>query len=93
LYYLTPASEQALMAKVMEYFEFSSEFAKGDLDHTGTVDIVDVVILLDHLFISMQPLRYPELAEIDNRPGISIGDVYVLIVYLLLGGPAPVPAN
>jgi len=49
--------------------------------------------LLDHLFISRQPLAYPELADMDRRPGVSIGDVMVLINYLFRGGPAPVPAN
>ena len=93
LYYLTPASAQALLARVMEYFGVSSEFVKGDLDHTGTIDIVDVVILLDHLFISLQPLIYPELADIDSRPGVSLGDVMMLIYYLFLDGPAPVPAD
>jgi hypothetical protein len=93
LYFLTPVSAQALMTKVMEYFEFSGTFVKGDLDHSGTIDIVDVVVLLDHLFISRQPLAYPELADMDRRPGVSIGDVMVLVNYLFRGGPAPVPAN
>jgi hypothetical protein len=90
LYYLTPASAQALITKVMEYFEFSTTFARGDLDHSGTVDLADVIILLDHLFLSLQPLEYPELADVDTRPGVSIGDVFVLIYYLFLDGPAPV---
>jgi hypothetical protein len=29
----------------------------------------------------------------DRRPGVSIGDVMVLVNYLFRGGPAPVPAN
>ena len=93
LYFLTPASAQALLTKVMEYFGLSGEFAKGDLDHSGTIDIVDITVLLDHLFISMRPLEHPELADVDTRPGVSIGDVFVLINYLFLGGPAPAPGR
>ncbi len=91
LYYLTPASATALLAKVMEYFEVGGEFDKGDLDHSGTIDIGDVVLLLDHLFIHQQPLPDPEAADMDSRPGVSIGDVIFLIEYLFSGGPQPAP--
>ncbi len=91
LYYLTPASATALMAKVFEYFAVTNQFDKGDLNHSGTVDIGDVSILIDHLFISLDPLAYPEDADMDGVHGVSIGDVMYLISYLFLGGPAPVP--
>jgi len=93
LYYLTPASAQALLAKVNEYFGVIGHYDRGDLDHSGTIDIVDLVILLDHLFISQQPLADPEAADMNGRPGISIGDAFYLINYLFLGGPQPVPAD
>lgn len=47
--------------------------------------------MLDHLFINMQPLPDPEAADMDGRPGVSIGDVFFLINYLFLGGPLPTP--
>ncbi len=93
LYYLTPASATALMAKVFEYFAVTNQFDKGDLNHSGTVDIGDVSILIDHLFISLDPLAYPEDADMDGVHGVSIGDVMYLISYLFLGGPAPVPTG
>jgi hypothetical protein len=89
LYYLTPSSAEALMGRVLEYFGISGEFVKGDLDHSGTIDILDLALLIDHLYISLRPLPYPELADMDTRPGVSIGDVYFLLKYLFLGGPAP----
>ncbi|MEW5795616.1 MAG: M20/M25/M40 family metallo-hydrolase [Candidatus Zixiibacteriota bacterium] len=89
LYYLTPASATALMTKVFEYFGVSAHFNKGDLDNSGTIDVVDITILIDHLFISQSPLPDPSAAEMDANPGVSIGDVFVLIEYLFLGGPAP----
>jgi hypothetical protein len=89
LYYLTPSSAEALMGRVLEYLGVSGEFVKGDLDHSGTIDILDVALLIDHLYISLRPLPYPELADMDARPGVSLGDVFFLIKYLFLGGPAP----
>jgi len=89
LYYLTPSSAQALMGRVLEYLGVSGEFVKGDLDHSGTIDILDVALLIDHLYISLRPLPYPELADMDTRPGVSLGDVFFLIKYLFMGGPAP----
>jgi hypothetical protein len=91
LYYLTPASATALMARIFEYFTMTSDFDKGDLDHSGTVDIGDVSILIDHLFINLRPLAYPEEADVDSRAGVSIGDVMYLINYLFMGGPSPAP--
>jgi hypothetical protein len=93
LYYLTPASATALMAKIFEYFALTSDFDKGDLDHSGTVDIGDVSVLIDHLFISLDPLAYPDEADVDSRAGVSIGDVMYLINYLFMGGPSPIPAG
>ena len=91
LFYLTPSSAEALMAKVLEYFGTGIVYDKGDLDHSGTINIGDLSILLDHLFIDQLPLSDPEAADMDGRPGVSIGAVFILIDYLFLEGPQPVP--
>jgi len=91
LYYLTPASAEALLAKVMEYFGTGIQYDKGDLDHSGTINIGDLALLLDHLFINQQPLPDPDAADMDGRPGVSIGDAFILIDFLFLGGPQPLP--
>jgi hypothetical protein len=39
----------------------------------------------------MEPLLYPEEADVDGRAGVSIGDIFYLINYLFIGGPSPVP--
>ena len=75
------------MTKVLDYFGAGTEFDKGDLDHSGTINIGDLVLLLDHLFISLEPLPDPEAADMDSRSGVSIGDVFVLIDYLFPEGP------
>jgi hypothetical protein len=89
LYYLTPSSAQALMAKVFEYFGGAATFDKGDLDGSGTIDIVDLSVLIDHMFINQEPLADPEAADMDGNRGVSLGDAYYLVMYLFAGGPAP----
>ena len=89
LYYLDQESARALVAKVVEYFETEVTPQPGDLDLSGTVEMADLVILLDHLFMSMTPLERPDLADVDGRAGLSIGDAWVLINYLFGDGPAP----
>lgn len=91
LYQMTPASATALLSKAVEYFGGVTEYDHGDLDHSGTIDIGDISILIDHLFISNTPLDNPDQADMDGNPGISLGDIYVLVRYLFLGGPAPAP--
>jgi len=91
LYQMKPASATALLSKAVEYFGGVVEYEHGDLDHSGTIDIGDISILIDHLFVRLQPLAYPDQAEMNGVPGISIGDIYVLVRYLFMGGPAPAP--
>jgi hypothetical protein len=91
VYQMTPASATAMLAKVIEYFGGVTQYDKGDLDHSGRIDIGDISLLIDHLFIDQQPLLYPDEADVDGRLGVSIGDAYYLIRYIFLGGPAPVP--
>jgi aminopeptidase YwaD len=93
IYYLTPSSSQALMAKVLEYFGGTATYDKGDLDDSGTIDIVDLALLIDHLFIHQAPLADPDAADMDGNPGLSLGDAYYLVMYLFGGGPAPVPGE
>jgi len=89
-YQMTAPSATALLAKAVEYFGGSSVYEPGDLDHSGTIEIGDVMVLVDHLFVSETPLAYPDEAEMNGVPGITIGDIGFLINYLFLGGPAPV---
>ena len=91
IYNLTASSASALLAKVVEYFGGVTQYDHGDLDHSGTIDIGDLTILIDHLFITLEPLAYPDEADMDGRPEVSIGDAWYLVRYLFLGGPAPAP--
>lgn len=92
LYNLTPASAQALIAKAVEYFnEGSTGPTYGDVDMSGNVDISDLSVLIDYLFISMTSPPDMSAADIDQSCNVDISDVGWLIGYLFLGGPAPLP--
>ncbi len=62
-----------------------------DGDPEDQVDIGDVTVLIDHLFISLAPVACPNEADIDGESGCDIGDLTRLIdnQYISL---APLPA-
>lgn len=55
-----------------------------DCDFNDIVDITDLTILIDHLFLSMSPLPSQEEANVDGLEGIDISDVSRLIDHLFL---------
>jgi bacillopeptidase F len=62
---------------------------RGDANGDGTIDIADVVFLVDYLFLNGPP-PVPLLAGDANCDGvIDIGDAVYLLNYLFLDGPAP----
>jgi len=87
LYYLTPASAQLLMSKVVEYFDEAVEpVSNGDADGDGLVDIADLTVVIDYLFVTYTPLPNPNGADVDASCDIDIGDLTGLIAYLFMGG-------
>lgn len=92
LWNLSTESAANLIAKVIDYFGASGQsFDRGDIDHSGTIDIRDLSLLISHLFLDLQPLQYPDEADMDGNPGVNIGDLDFLIRYMFLGGPSPSP--
>jgi hypothetical protein len=68
---------------------FFTIFRAGDTDADGRVDIVDVVYLINYIFIN-GPAPFPLKAGEVNLDGmIDIEDVVYLINYLFINGPAP----
>lgn len=61
----------------------------GDLDHTHSVDIGDLVMLVDYMFNS-GPAPYPLfVADIDGNCTVDISDLVYLVDYMFVGGPEP----
>ncbi len=92
LWYLTPTSAHALVQRALVYFgETGTIVVDGDIDGGGTVDIGDLTILIDNLFISFQPLSNPSRADVDGSCWVDVGDLTYYILYLFLEGQAPQP--
>ena len=70
------------------YVEFS-EYIPGDADGSGTVDIDDVVYLVNYIFSSGPPPYPLEAGDADCSGTVDIDDVVYLISYIFSGGPAP----
>jgi hypothetical protein len=70
----------------VKYFQYKS----GDANDDGTLDVGDVVYLINYLFKG-GPLPAPLLESGDATCNgtVDVGDVVYLINYLFKGGPAP----
>jgi hypothetical protein len=61
----------------------------GDVTQDGSVDVADVVYLINYLFVG-GPAPYPiNVADVNSDGVVDISDVVYLINYLFIGGPAP----
>lgn len=68
---------------------------RGDLDAlaSGIVDLSDLVILVDHLFIDFNPLRCPLEADLDGQTGVDLGDLIILVDHLFINFTPLSPCN
>jgi len=90
IYNLTPATSQALMVKLLDYFDdIVIPVTNGDLNGDGIVDIADITVLIDYLFISLQPPADLNTADVDASCFVDLGDLTLMIGYLFLDGPEP----
>jgi hypothetical protein len=64
-----------------------------DCDPDGGVDIADLSRLIDHLFVSLQPLCCPDAAQYDSAPAIDIADLTRMIesLFIFITDPPPCP--
>jgi len=65
-------------------------FVSGDASNDETVDVSDVVYLINYLFISGPPPIALPSGDANCDGGVDISDVVYLINYLFIHGPAPV---
>ena len=71
--------------------ESGPECDEGDADGSGSVDIDDIVYLIDYIFLGgPAPVEHECCADSDGSMTVDIDDVVYLIAYIFLGGAAPV---
>ncbi len=68
----------------------NSDGIRGDVDYSGTINVADLLDLLDCIWF---PCYFPceEEADVDGSGGINIADITFLVAYLFYDGPAPPP--
>lgn len=68
---------------------------RGDVNHDGapTIDISDLVHLVDYMFTGGPPPPCFEEGDIDASGAIDISDLVYLVDYAFTGGPAPPPCG
>lgn len=53
----------------------------GDVDQSGSVDITDLQVMIDHQFLTLAPLVCDEEGDVDFSLAIDITDLQVMIDY------------
>ncbi len=66
-----------------------AEFIYGDCNGDGTVDIGDVVYLINYLYKNGSAPDPVEAGDVNSDQTVDLGDVVHLINYLFKGGPPP----
>lgn len=89
LYYLTEASAQALVQKVLEYFAAPSVYLDGDVNDDRIVNLLDVTFLIAFLYKDGPPPVRINHGDPNADCTINILDITYLISYLYKDGPAP----
>jgi hypothetical protein len=64
----------------------------GDIDRSHAVSLGDLTLLIDHLFISFDPIEPPRVGDITGDCEISLGDLTLLIDHLFISfNPLTIP--
>ena len=69
--------------------KYSQSFSRGDVDGNGSIDIGDIIYLLNYLYRGGSPPEPQETGDCNCTGFIDIGDVVYLINYLFRSGPPP----
>jgi len=63
-------------------------FGRGDVSGDGSLNLVDAILTLEHLFLS-NPVACPAAADVDANGTVAILDAITFLNYLFLNGPPP----
>jgi hypothetical protein len=92
LYFMTESSAQSFINHVKVFFgETDSLVTDGDVDGSGSVDVADLVYLVDFLFRGGISPANMNSADVDASCSVNVADVTYLVAYLFIGGPIPQP--
>ncbi|MCA8960345.1 MAG: dockerin type I repeat-containing protein [Planctomycetes bacterium] len=81
--------DQAFADHHPELLAGEGEFARGDSNDDGVVDISDVVFALEYLFVFGPIIPCFDAADVNNDSVVDISDSVYLLAYLFIFGPPP----
>jgi hypothetical protein len=64
---------------------------RGDVDHSGAINVVDLSYLVDYLFFDGPAPSCFEEGDVDGVTAINVADLTYLVDYLFFSGPPPPP--
>ena len=76
--------------------EDEPEFARGDADGGGAIEISDAILVLSYLFLGTKQLNCLDAADANDDGAVNLSDPVATLSYLFLGGatpPAPGPPD
>jgi Dockerin type I domain/Beta-propeller repeat len=68
---------------------WTPEYSCGDVNTDEHVDLLDVVFLINYIFVGGPPPQSLALADVNCSGSINIGDAVLLINFIFRSGPAP----
>ncbi|MBK7093216.1 MAG: dockerin type I repeat-containing protein [bacterium] len=68
------------------------DYICGDADNSGSVNISDVVRIINYIFSGGTVPDPLESADVDCNSSVTISDVVYLISHIFSGGPVPCAA-
>lgn len=64
---------------------------RGDVDHSGTINVVDLIYLVNYIFFEGPAPPCFEEGDVDSDTAINVVDLTYLVDYLFFAGPPPPP--
>ncbi len=72
----------------------TAHFIRGDVSGEGIIDITDVIILQNYLYLGSSDINCMETADVDDSASLNNTDIIYLLEYIFNGGvepPTPFP--
>ena len=83
------APPHVVMQTVLDWLAAPWGYVYGDASGDGTVDVADVMYLINYLFLSGTPPAPMAAGDANGDCVVDVADVMYLINYLFLGGSPP----
>ncbi|HKK20533.1 MAG TPA: dockerin type I repeat-containing protein, partial [candidate division Zixibacteria bacterium] len=66
---------------------------RGDIDHNGTIDIADLIAMVEYAFgINTPPDLCPEEADVNGDGTVDMADIIRLVEFsFIINAPPPAP--